>query len=84
MFENLHTSFSVALLKHRLDKKYFMIEKQWIPNDAKLFVYINLIEISKVEYYMSNKIYNYRICLNGKYCNIGKLEPCDSFLNKLR
>ena len=33
---------------------------------------------------MINKFSNYKIALNGKFCNIGKLEPCDSNLIKIR
>ena len=55
-----------------------------MPNDSKLYVYIDLNEISRVEYYMMNKVSNFKICLNGKYCNIGKLEPCDKHLYKIR
>ena len=42
IYENLITSFSLALLKKRLNTKYFTIQKQWMAKESKLYIYVDI------------------------------------------
>ena len=55
-----------------------------MAKENKLYVFIELKKNYAVEYFFQNKISNYRIALNGKLCNIGKIEPYDQNLVKIR
>jgi hypothetical protein len=55
-----------------------------MAKESKLYIYIDILENAEIEYFMLNKISNYKVALNGKLCNIGKLEPCDNNLVKIR
>jgi hypothetical protein len=52
--------------------------------DSKLYIYIDILENSIVDYFMANKVSNFKVSLNGKFCALGKMEPCDSYLVKMR
>ncbi len=60
------------------------MNKLWMAKENKLYVFIELKKNYAVEYFFQNKISNFRIAFKGKLCNLGKIEPYDQNLVKIR
>jgi len=55
-----------------------------LAKENKLYIFVDLKKNQEVQYFLLSKLSGYRVALSGKLCNLGKLEPCDSNLIKIR
>jgi len=78
------TNFALLTLFEKLDDTFFTLKKQWSARDSKLYLYIDLIPHSKIEFFMLNKASNFKVVIHGASCRLVQFEPVDPYLVPLR